>query len=266
VVSAPSIISICSNLTLDATGSYGNGGRRYTAVTWAASAVPFISTDPAVDTTAIQRSLNAYSSKYQVYKPAVIKGSSLTGATYTFVLSLTNFLGLTSSQTFNVVATRSQNVPTLSIIGPSHQTITASSPLTILSAAALSTCTTLSDSVVYTWAVYMGKTFVSIPNTSLDPSRFSLPAYTLTVDKAYVITVTATVGGASSSASVTVYVAHGTVKAGVVGGNTRSTPVDKALVLNATISQDADFSPSLASTLIYKVKQFLCVFCSLEYR
>jgi REJ domain len=71
------------------------------------------------------------------------------------------------------------------------------------------------------------------------------------VDKTYTVTVTASAGTSSAAASVDVYVAHGPVSAAVVGGYTRSAPLDKPFVLDGSISYDADNQTS--STLTYKV-------------
>jgi REJ domain len=92
---------------------------------------------------------------------------------------------------------------------------------------------------------------VPIYSTSRDPSRFALPPYSLLVDKTYTVTVTASAGRSSAAASVDVYVAHGPVSAAVVGGYTRSAPLDKAFVLDGSISYDADNRTS--STLAYQV-------------
>jgi hypothetical protein len=61
IVNAPQFLGSCNNLSLDATGSYGNGGRPYTAVVWTVSA-----TDKTVDISAIQSYLNSASALHQV--------------------------------------------------------------------------------------------------------------------------------------------------------------------------------------------------------
>ena len=250
VLSAPLYLGSCANLSLDATGSYGNGGRLYTSVIWTVSA---LQSSVVLDVSAIQLYLNRLSAAYQVYRPLNVASSRLTKGTYTFTLRLTNFLGLSASKSISVVVSSDPNVPSLAIIGPSYRTIVTASALSILSAATLSSCASQSNSVVYSWSVQLAGASVSIVSASLDPSRFSISSYVLAVDRTYVITITASAGSSTTSASVTVYVALGTVTAAVVGGYLRSTPVDKVLVLDASISSDADESPTVASTLEYKV-------------
>ena len=258
VVSAPLFLGSCTNLSLDATASYGNGGRLYNSVEWHVSAVQYSSNNVAtdIDATAITNFLNAYSLSHQVYYPISVGSHTLTRGTYTFTLTLTNFLGLSTSSTNVVTVSSDPNVPNLTIIGPSFQIITASSSLSILSTATLSSCASSSVSVKYTWDVELSGVAVAITSQSLDPTRFSLPAYSLLVDKTYTITITATAGTSTSAVSVSIYVAHGTVKAAVVGGYTRSDPVDKSLLLDASISSDADVSSTAVSTLSYLVSAY----------
>jgi hypothetical protein len=62
-VNAPQFLGSCDNLLLDATGSYGNGGRLYNAVVWTVSA-----TDATVDLSNVQSYLDSASALYQVFR------------------------------------------------------------------------------------------------------------------------------------------------------------------------------------------------------
>jgi REJ domain len=265
VVSAPGTLGACSNLTLDATGSYGNGGRLYTTVVWT---VTTTSTGiAAMSAAAIQKYLNTESTSYQVYQPITVDSSLLTRATYTITLALTNFLGLRSSEAVVITLSADRDLPSVSIIGPLFQNMPASQPLTILSAASLSACSSKDAlaAVKYAWTVKSKFVDLALKTTSLDPSKFTLPAYALAFDETYVITITASSSTSSSFASTTVYIASGAIIAAVVGGYTRSSPVNKDLVLDASISYDSNISPTAVSTLIYKV--FLLRYnCSVPYR
>ena len=164
-------------------------------------------------------------------------------------LDLINFLGSYSSTTVSITVHDNPLSPTLSIIGPSFRTIIASDPLTILSVATVYGNNTAS----FQWSVTVDNHNTTIKSTSKDPSQFILAAYKLSVDTTYTITVQVTAGTYTVSASTTVYVTHGTVTAAIVGGNVRSVPVDKILVLDGSISYDADVSSSVTSTLTYQV-------------
>ena len=252
ILIAPRSLGSTFNLTLDPTASYGNGGRLYASVVWTVSAISYGNPDVILDTAVIQGYLNSVSAVYQVSAPINIVGSSLGTASYTFTLTLTNFLGLSASQTVLVTATGSPDVVQVSIIGPSYKTIVASSPLQLQSIASLSHGASKSSTVGYTWTLQQGTTMVSVSSMSADPSKYVLTPYTLKNDKLYTVTVTATVGTSAATASTSVYVANGIITAVVVGGSRRSTPVEKSLTLDGSSSMDEN-SPS--SLLAYAVSQ-----------
>ena len=244
------------NLVLDATASYGNGGRLYTSVQWIVSAVAGSSSTASIDAANITTYLNSYSSRYQVSTPITILAQNLTKAAYTITLSLTNFLTIKSFATVTVTVNTDPNIPLLSIIGPSYRTMVASSPLIILSVASLSSCASSALPVVFVWTVKNGGASVNMKSSSLDPSIFAVPSYGLVVNNVYTVTVTASTGMSTVSASTTVYVAHGVVTAVIVGGTYRSAPVDKALQLDASGSYDTDFPQISASMLSFKVQKY----------
>ena len=259
VLNGPLSLGSCANLVLDATASYGNGGRPYTSVQWIVSAVAGSSSIASIDAANVATYLNSYSSRYQVTTPITILAQNLTKASYTITLGLTNFLGLTSFTTVTVTVNTDPKIPLLSIIGPSYRTIVASSPLTILSVATLSSCASSALPLVFVWNVQEGNLTgsVYIESSSLDPSIFAIPAYSLVVNNVYTITVTASTNTSTVSASTSVYVAHGVVTAVIVGGTNRSAPVNNVLQLDASGSYDTDFPQTSASTLTFQVRQYL---------
>jgi REJ domain len=107
--------------------------------------------------------------------------------------------------------------------------------------------------VTYAWAVQLNGQITAMNSTSSDSRTLSLPAYSLAVDKTYTVTVNATAGTSTTSASVEVYVAQGPVTATVKGGYAHSIPLDQELVLDASLSQDANIQQSKNKTLLYKV-------------
>ena len=253
LINCPLLLGSCTNLIIDATSSYGNGGRPYNSVEWAVSAVK--NNNLRIDVSNLQAYLTNSSSIYQVSQPITIVPTYLTAGMYSFTLSLTNFFGLKAFTTVTVVVKTDPNLPTLSVLGASYRTTVASSPLTILSVANLSSCAAVGTKVAFVWSVAVGSPPfpTTINSSSLDPLKFSLVAYKLAVDSTYTITVTASTSASSVSVSTTVYVAHGVVTASIVGGSYRSTPVDKTLQLDASNSFDSDYSSRNSSNLLFKV-------------
>ena len=252
VVTAPSTLGSCLNLTLDAAGSYGNGGRLYSSVEWSVTVATSGSSAATSSAASLEGYLNELSDLYQVHRPITVQRSSLASATYTITLTLTNYLGLRSSSTVDVDVIVDFEKPSVHLIGASYQTTIASSPLSLRSAASVSGCAS-TTSLKYSWVVQLNGISTGFSSASPDPTTFSLPPYTLTADKTYSVKLTASAGASSSSATVDMYVPHGEVTAAVIGGDTRSVPIDSELLLDASISTDADVSPTAPSTLLYKV-------------
>ena len=259
VLIAPSSLGPLIDLTLDATGSYGSGGRLYTKVQWNVSAVGFTGQDPS---SAIQQLLSSHSKLYQVSQSITILRSNLPTATYTFTLHLKNFLNAKSSSFLNSVVVNvndDANSLSLMIIGPSYQIIVASTPLNVLSVFSPSSSASKQAAVIYQWKIqYANASAVvsSLRSISSDPSIFSLPAYSLIVDVKYLITVSVSVGILTASASISVYVAHGSLTAAVVNGYSRSANVNDDLILDASISTDTDVRIQSSSKLSY---QWQCI-------
>ena len=257
ILSAPPSISSCFNLSLDSSASYGDGGRLYSAVRWSVSAVEYGTQNGILDVSNIETYMNAFSAEHQTKRPVIIAGDTLIMASYTITLSLTNFLGLTASKTVIVVASSDRNMPILALLGPSYRSILASDPLRIVSTVSLTQCTPKDTVVEYKWVVTVNGEATSIDNRSKNPSQFFTPSYTLAVDGEYSITVIARAGSSSTSATATVYVAHGPIKAVIVGGTTRCVPIDKILVLDASYTTDSDVPPSAISHLSYEVRNII---------
>ena len=250
VIAAPSTLGSCLNLTLDATESYGSGGRLYATVKWSVAA---LKSGSAVNVSSLERYLNKFSALYQVQRPITILRSSLTTATYSITLTLRNYFGRVSSTTVNIDILKDLTTPALGIIGASYQTVIASSYVTIQSTSSLSGCPSFTAPLQYNWTVELNGVGSSMKSVSPDPTTFSLLPYSLEVDQTYTVTLTASAGASSSSASVQLYVPHGDVTAAIAGGYTRSVPVDRAFVLDASVSRDADVPLTKPSNLLYRV-------------
>ena len=246
IISAPSKIGACANLSVDASGSYGNGGRPFKSVAWS------LSTTESGDTTTILNYLDAYSAVNQVTLPFTISRSQLLPGTYSFSLRLTNFLGASTSTSVKTIVSADRSLPLLTIIGSAYQVITASQTLSILSTVSLSSCVPPMP-VKYKWFVQLSGQSTAIISTSTDPRTFSLSSYSLKVDNTYTIILNATTGTSTASESVQVYVAQGPVTAVVRGGYAQSIPLDQELILDASISQDANVQQSKTPTLLYMV-------------
>jgi hypothetical protein len=246
IVTTPNVLGACSDLSVDGTESYGNGGRMYAALSWNVSATTS-DRSAHVNTSALQRYLTAQSALHQVRRPILVPRSTLSEGVYKITLHLTNFLGLSSFKTVLITVTGERDLPILTILGASYRSQLASSSLTVLATAVLSSCSSSTSSIKFKWAISEADQSVDISSSSRDPSRFLLAPYTLQADKTYTVTVTATVGASSAVSSVVVYVGHGPVTAAIVGGYERSVPLDKPLLLDGSVSFDSDDESAILS-------------------
>ena len=246
-VSAANTIGLCANLTLDATLSTGQGYNAFASVAWAVSATS------EVNTAAVEKYLNTYSAEYQVSRPIIIMRSMLESAAYTFTLQLVNSFNLTSSKSVKVVVTNDARMPTLKIVGVAYETMYVRTVLHVECAADPSACLIAPSALSFKWDVKHDGVLTDLQSMSRDPTTFQPRPNDFKVDNNYQVMVTAFAGNLSSFASVQVYVAHGNVTAAVVGGYDRSVPIDEDLVLDASISVNADTPPGAPSSLSFKV-------------
>eukprot|EP01034_Spumella_vulgaris_P047304 gene47304-biopygen7982 len=203
VLLVPQTISSCSNLTVDATLSTGSGGRYWSAVAWTVTAYTgdSLTADTQVFPDAMVAKLQSYGQN--INKLINIQTYMLQEATYSITLSLTNFLGQTSSVSTIFVVNGNKNLPTLSIIGSSLVSVNPSQQVILYSTAVLSACST-SKSIVYSWNVFVaGGVSSGIVSTSADPKVLIIPAYKLTAGTVYQAQVTATVTDNGVSAVAT---------------------------------------------------------------
>ena len=187
-LNAAKSIGACDSAQINAFDSRGNAGRAWRAVTWAVSAV---STDPdkTVDRLTISRHLNGnygarnFSTGFDrvVVIPSSLEDSSgqsvMIAGRYTISLTLTNFLGMSSTGavTFSI---QDNWLPLVLIQGPSTVSLSdTSSPLSLSATATIPACAAqkLNFTMSYTWAVFSGLSPYPVYSSSVDPKSFALP-------------------------------------------------------------------------------------------
>eukprot|EP01040_Poterioochromonas_malhamensis_P014774 gene14774-16409_t len=247
VLSVPSFLSGCTDLTIDASASTGNLGRQ-----WSKVAFSVASANVAVD------GINAILSTYDDTKAVItIASSKIASTTYYLTLSLTNVFGKSSSVTVPFAKSANTNIPSASIAGPSTVITKAKSTLSLTAVGAVSPCGVANSSLSYAWRVSnsSGNT-VPVTSTSRTTSIFSLRSYALSSGAIYTVTLTVTssdgttVNTASASASVTVQVKSGDVVGKIAGSHTLLSSQD--LTLDASGSYDENVAPGGSSSLSYQ--------------
>jgi REJ domain len=242
VLTIPTLLGLCMNLTVDASASYGSCGREWTNVVWGVS----VGNGTVTDVSVIERVLNTHQ---DISSQFTVDANLFDYATYTITLQLTNFLGQSSAVVTkpnnNTSSGSSVFIPVLSLVGSSFWTITRSVMFTIFATAILPDCAS-EESLTYKWTAYRNYIYQSSINSlSADLRRLLIAPFTLSSGQSYqfMVTVTAS-GGGSSQALVQVYVEKGKLDAVISGGSNRAVSRGLYVTLDASSSTDTDLDPS----------------------
>jgi hypothetical protein len=247
----------------DCSASSGNGGRAWTLNNQTSVAVTMRISGKHGTPQALALFLaNNYSLATPTYIPASLLSA---GTSYTFVVTLCNFLGACSVASKTVLVMSTKVVPIgVSILGPSI--VSLSSPnktLSLMAEAVLPPCLSVEEAAAfrgYSWAWVdrkTGLTVKSLVSTSSDPSIFSLDAFTLAAGTIYSVSVsvlgssnststsTATASSSSSSSTI-VTVQEGVVVAAIQGSSTQFVGVGSILTLKAVAKDSGNPRASLS--------------------
>lgn len=246
IVNLPAVVSSCNNLTVDATYSYGHGGRSWKSAVWDVSS----SKSDSKTVSIIKTYLTKVS--YAVNQIITLPSSILGAETYTVSLVLTNFLGYSSTGVGVIAISGDINLPVLTVPGGTTASFYAYQTVSVSCVASVSSCATTSN-ISYASAIYLNNVKQSFVSSAIDPRTFKLSPYTLTAGNTYRLQFNASSSATTSlsavaSVSVLVTINRGLVVSSVQGGYSRKAPVDKSILLDAGNSYDED---SVTSSLTY---------------
>jgi hypothetical protein len=238
VLTGPSTVGICDNVTLNSAASSGSGGREFTDFTWTIGTLlsngsPGISEPRLVDSASAASAAN--SPKFFMVGTWLQAGGS-----YAVTLSLTNFLGVTSSEVFTLTKL-SLPVPTVEIDGGSFHTAFRSDGVSLTAKASAPSCVVLdSMRVTYSWRI--NGQALDNHNIAVGPTKLKLPALSSFLVSGATSTITAIVedsNGGSNSATASLIVLSSPLSP-VIGGGDRTVGFDSGLSLDASGSLDPD--------------------------
>ena len=244
VLSVPSTLGACANLTIDASSSFGSASRRWMSVAWQVFA------SDASPTSSILKYLDTQSLRIPFIIPASAFKPSVT---YTFSLTLTNFFGISAVRSAQVFVSPSAAViPLVTISGPQSMNIFPSTEVSVTAQASIPYCLSSTQPIVtYKWSVFNDSSstaYSALTSTSQDPKVFTVPPYSLLIGHSYRFVVTVSVNGtkgiiSSASASASVFVLSSPVTATISGGFNRVVSQSTLLTLDASQSVDGDVDP-----------------------
>jgi hypothetical protein len=240
----PLVLGNCDNLTLDATGSYGNGGRPWASIAFSVTAQSNEGHNIDGDSTVSDIDSLYLSSLNSTERTVLIPGRYMnTSFTYYFKLQLQNYYGSTSTSTVEILRDTSASIPSVSVVGSNDRVMTVNKPLSLMVRGAVSSC---SDevSLSYKWYVYEDTVYKStITSRSIDRRRMVLDAYALSVGSSYRFTsIVTTDAGMKANTSVDVRVVNGIIVPVISGGSTRVIPIDRSFAIDGSSSYDEDVS------------------------
>ena len=236
---APSTIGSCDDFSIDATPSTGSGGRSWDT----ASSLLTVASSALNNITALESYIS--SSSYSLYPQSDIPGSLMNrGFSYTFYLTLCNFLGECATGSKRVVV-QDDVIPLVTIGGSALRSISRAQRLDVSSNAFISICGggSTSAGLAYQWTVYEdGVLNFNIQSTSVNPGTFRRNAFSMESGSMYrlVLNVVVTATLKSASSEVLVEVIPGDVVAVLAGGTERTVLLNESTLLDASGSYDED--------------------------
>jgi hypothetical protein len=248
----PSEHCICDDLTVDLSASFGSAGRPWFSVSFLVLESSGSSYSQTSNSDLIEELLSTAS--LNTTGVFVISSEDLPVGTFSIQVTVTNFLGGSSSVTSYISLHSIRNKPVLLIAAKPSMTIAANEKLSITGQATLPSCADATTYFQYYWNVTDSSTglmITGLESQSADPKRLLLAANSLTGGYGYTVTfIVYSVNGtdndgtvlASSSAEVEVFVSAPNVQLVIAGGYVLSPPVDSDLTLDASSSIVIDSS------------------------
>jgi hypothetical protein len=240
VVSLPSRVAYCANITIDASLSSGHGGRDWHSVSWVVRA-----NVPGTSTQALEDLLNSLgtSLKQSVYFQA--QKYTLPGVEYTISMTAVNFLGERGSVTTQFQLSSNPNLPTVQVLGSSYFSVSPTTALTVYTSSSKSVCAEREVTFSSSWKIYLitGE-LTSIQTESKDPAVLLLSPRKLAAGSRYraevttVASATANNPSVSATASAIISVQNGNVVAMISGGERRLVLADDVVFVDASSSYD----------------------------
>lgn len=250
VLSVPEVIGYCTPLVLDATASSGDGGRA-----WRSKVVTV--TSSSNNTQQIDRLQSVINANFSVELPFTIPSHLLTlGHTYTFSVSLCNFLGFCGVDSQSVQL-KTFDVPALNIQGGTVKSIIRSQSVVVATKFVSSPCFSASRlSLAYRWTLFAADNLsVALSATSTQPSNpsiYALPAYALNADREYLLRASVQVVGGydfAVNATARLVVRQGKLQACIRGATRQTLAVSSTRVIDGRCSYDEDAQQTGSSSL-----------------
>ena len=253
----PELLGVCDDLTADISSSTGTLGRVWSH--FSMTLVSYSVTDANI--APLQMFLSSVGLIHSQELIVIPRHYFDNDNTYTFQISVENFLGGYAEKRFSV-SVLSTVVPTLAIRGPSHRTVTSSLGVSLTADASTATCSSgglvssiSREGIVLTWDIFDagGYPVVDLISSSDFSHIFKLSPYSLNVNEIYRIVATAfdINSKASASAAVTFKVKASEIVATISQGVAISLPNATDFDIDGSSSYDKDLLSTPVDSFAY---------------
>jgi hypothetical protein len=241
LLTGPSAVGVCSNWTLDASGSRGSGGRK-----WLVGTIRIDSSSNSSNLSRLRSYLNSAQvlhSLLTVMRVIVPYQYLDPESIYSVNVKLCNFLGYCGQGRIALIVTASA-MPSVSIGSPPQRMQYTNQPLSFRALAYTYGCdgSTSSANLHFAWSLTARSQQNRLQVVSSATPFFALGAFILQPLNTYDVTVTARniASGLLSSATVSVTILRGKVIAAVSGSSYRSVRVSEGIEMDGSGSYDTD--------------------------
>ena len=246
VIYTSTAVTSCDDIVLDASSSFGSGGRPFASIFWT-----------VLEDDVVSNHIISFMNKFNsVNEPIRVPKSMITGMQYSFTLTLTNFMGQRGQSTAVIFVNQSNTAnPSITILGASNIVLNAGDQLILSASATASSCLNQSVSLNYIWSLYPNT--MNLFSISKNPSQYLLPVYSLSPGQSYTVRLTVQTKSAKlkslgqSSTQITVIVIRSSLSAIIKGGTDFHPPVDQPFILDATLSRDYDLPSTVPQNLYF---------------
>ena len=230
VLQGPQHIGPCGSLLLDASASFGSGGRSF-LFNWGMNIGP----QNAVNLSKALSFLPSNQDKVIIYNTSLIQGE-----TYVFVVEVLSAWGLSASQQLSVQV-QSTDIPVIEFVGSPLQVVYSRQMVALRVQSQLSPCARSSNPLTYSW-ISVGGPPVELAPQTINSSTVVIPENQLLPSRSYTFEVSVSIADIEITAkAVTLNVASNPITA-VISGGDRTVSNWSALILDAGASEDPDLA------------------------
>jgi len=228
----------CDDLVIDISGSTGAGGRSWASVSWAVESLQ-------VNHSEVLDYLTSNANVNDVSLPITVPGSLLySGFGYNVVVNVCNFLGACGRVSHYFTVGDVESVPVVTMESAKVLNVYRFNQLSLSGSAIVYTCGGGIDStgIDLEWTLFKGGVQQTLASTSVDPTSYILPKYSLEVSSTYEVVLKAQHAASKkySSTSTSISVQAGQLVAQVNVASEFGLRVSQEAKIDASASFDED--------------------------